>query len=71
MSATRERLAGVGAFVIVGFVLFAIAVFMIGDRQMAFGRRVSIYTEFTTITGLAARRHRPGIGRPGRVDSGD
>ena len=32
--------------------LFAIAVFMIGDRQMAFSRRVAIYTEFRTITGL-------------------
>jgi phospholipid/cholesterol/gamma-HCH transport system substrate-binding protein len=53
LSASRERLAGVGAFVIVGFALFAIAVFMIGDRQMAFGKRVSIYTEFTRITGLA------------------
>jgi phospholipid/cholesterol/gamma-HCH transport system substrate-binding protein len=52
LTATRERLAGVGAFVIAGAVLFAIAVFMIGDRQMAFSRRVAIYTEFTTITGL-------------------
>ena len=52
MTATRERLAGVGAFVIAGVVLFAIAVFMIGDRQMAFSRRVAIYTEFRTITGL-------------------
>jgi phospholipid/cholesterol/gamma-HCH transport system substrate-binding protein len=52
LTVTRERLAGVGAFVIAGVVLFAIAVFMIGDRQMAFSRRVAIYTEFRTITGL-------------------
>jgi phospholipid/cholesterol/gamma-HCH transport system substrate-binding protein len=52
LTPTRERLAGVGAFVVAGILLFAIAVFMIGDRQMAFRRRVSIYTEFKTITGL-------------------
>jgi phospholipid/cholesterol/gamma-HCH transport system substrate-binding protein len=50
--ATPARLAGVGAFVLGGALLFAIGVFMIGDRQMAFRRRVAIYTEFTTITGL-------------------
>jgi phospholipid/cholesterol/gamma-HCH transport system substrate-binding protein len=46
------RLAGVGVFVLAGFVLFAIALFMIGERQLAFAQRFVIYTEFTTITGL-------------------
>jgi phospholipid/cholesterol/gamma-HCH transport system substrate-binding protein len=52
MNATPARLAGVGAFVLAAVVLFGIAVFMIGDRRMAFGRKVEIYTEFRTITGL-------------------
>jgi phospholipid/cholesterol/gamma-HCH transport system substrate-binding protein len=46
------RLAGVGLFVLAGLVLFAIALFMIGERQLAFAQRFVIYTEFTTITGL-------------------
>ena len=46
------RLAGVGAFVIAGLLLFTIGLFMIGDRQMAFARKFTIFTEFTKITGL-------------------
>jgi phospholipid/cholesterol/gamma-HCH transport system substrate-binding protein len=49
---TAARLAGVGAFVIAGLVLFATALFMIGDRRLAFDRRLVIYTEFRNITGL-------------------
>jgi phospholipid/cholesterol/gamma-HCH transport system substrate-binding protein len=52
MMATPARLAGVGAFVLGGLVLFAIGLFMIGDRQMAFAKRFTVYTEFTKITGL-------------------
>ena len=48
------RLAGIGAFVVGGFLLFAIGLFMIGDRQMAFADTFSIYTEFAKITGLQA-----------------
>jgi phospholipid/cholesterol/gamma-HCH transport system substrate-binding protein len=46
------RLAGVGFFVLAGLLLFAIGLFMIGDRQMAFARKFVIYTEFARIPGL-------------------
>jgi phospholipid/cholesterol/gamma-HCH transport system substrate-binding protein len=46
------RLAGIGAFVVGGVLLFTLALFMIGDRQMAFARKFVVYTEFATITGL-------------------
>jgi phospholipid/cholesterol/gamma-HCH transport system substrate-binding protein len=50
--ANPARLAGVGVFVLSGFLLFAIGLFMIGDRQMAFATKFTIYTQFTKITGL-------------------
>jgi len=50
--ATAARVAGVGAFVLGGLVLFTIGLFMIGDRQMAFAKKFVVYTEFTKITGL-------------------
>jgi phospholipid/cholesterol/gamma-HCH transport system substrate-binding protein len=50
--ATPARLAGVGVFVLAALSLFAIALFMIGERQLAFARKFVVYTEFTTITGL-------------------
>ena len=52
--ATPARLAGVGVFVLGGLVLFALGLFMIGDRQMAFTKRFTVYTEFTKVTGLQA-----------------
>jgi phospholipid/cholesterol/gamma-HCH transport system substrate-binding protein len=50
--ATPARVAGVGAFVLGGLVLFTIGLFMIGDRQMAFAKKFTVYTEFKRITGL-------------------
>jgi phospholipid/cholesterol/gamma-HCH transport system substrate-binding protein len=50
--ATPARLDGVGAFVLGGLVLFTVGLFMIGDRQMAFAKKFTIYTEFKKITGL-------------------
>ena len=50
--ATPARLMGVGVFVLGGLVLFMVALFMIGDRQMAFADKFTIYTEFKKITGL-------------------
>jgi phospholipid/cholesterol/gamma-HCH transport system substrate-binding protein len=50
--ASSARLAGVGVFVIGGLLLFTVGLFMIGDRQMAFARKFTLYTEFTKITGL-------------------
>ena len=52
MSATPARLAGVGLFVVTGLALFAVGLFMIGDRQMAFARKFVVYTEFAKIPGL-------------------
>lgn len=52
MAASQARLAGVGAFVLGTLLLFGVAVFMIGDREMAFTRRFELYTEFTKVTGL-------------------
>jgi len=52
MSATAVRLAGVGLFVVIGLTLFAVGLFMIGDRQMAFARKFTLYTEFAKIPGL-------------------
>jgi phospholipid/cholesterol/gamma-HCH transport system substrate-binding protein len=46
------RLAGVGVFVVTGLLLFGIGLFMIGDRQMAFAKKFTIYTQFARITGL-------------------
>ncbi len=50
--ASPARLAGIGVFVVIGVLLFAIGLFMIGDRQLAFARKFTLYTEFTKITGL-------------------
>jgi phospholipid/cholesterol/gamma-HCH transport system substrate-binding protein len=49
---SAARLAGVGVFVLGALLLFAIALFMIGDRQMAFADKFTLYTEFKKITGL-------------------
>jgi phospholipid/cholesterol/gamma-HCH transport system substrate-binding protein len=46
------RLVGVGVFVLGALLLFTLALFMIGDRQMAFAKKFTIYTEFKKITGL-------------------
>jgi phospholipid/cholesterol/gamma-HCH transport system substrate-binding protein len=48
----RNRLAAVGAFVIFGVFLFAVGLFLIGDRRMLFNRTVDIYAEFANIAGL-------------------
>ena len=50
--ATPARLVGVGVFVLGGLLLFAVGLFLIGDRQMAFATKFTVYTEFTKITGL-------------------
>ena len=39
-------------FVLGGLLLFAVGLFMIGDRQMAFAKKFTVYTEFKKITGL-------------------
>src|SRR5580765_251949 len=52
--ATPARLAGVGVFVVGGLLLFTVGLFMIGDRQMAFAKKFTVYAEFRKITGLQA-----------------
>jgi phospholipid/cholesterol/gamma-HCH transport system substrate-binding protein len=52
MMVTPVRLAGVGCFVMAGLALFAIALFRIGERQLAFDEKFAIFTEFRNITGL-------------------
>ena len=50
--ASTTRLVGSGVFVLGGLLLFIVGLFMIGDRQMAFAKKVTIVTEFKKITGL-------------------
>jgi ABC-type transporter Mla subunit MlaD len=42
----------VGVFVLAGLLLFSVGLFLIGDRQMAFAKKFTVYTEFKKITGL-------------------
>src|SRR5919112_1778962 len=49
---TPSRLAGLGAFVIGGILLFAIGLFLIGERRMLFQKKFTVYTEFSRISGL-------------------
>jgi phospholipid/cholesterol/gamma-HCH transport system substrate-binding protein len=46
------RLAAVGAFVLGGIALFAVGLFMIGDRRLMFGRTIEVHAEFAEIAGL-------------------
>lgn len=48
----KNRLALVGAFVIGGVLLFAVGLFMIGNRRDLFGDTFKVYAEFATIAGL-------------------
>ena len=43
------RVAGAGAFVVVGVLLFTAGLFMIGERRMLFAERFPIYTEFKSL----------------------
>ena len=49
----KNRFAVVGAFVIGGLLLFAVGLFMIGNRRMLFTDTVQIYAEFDQISALA------------------
>jgi phospholipid/cholesterol/gamma-HCH transport system substrate-binding protein len=49
---TPTRLAGIGAFVIGGILLFAIGLFLIGERRMLFQKKFTVFTEFARIGGL-------------------
>ena len=49
---TRTRLAAVGAFTLGGILLFAIGLFLIGDRRMLFEENFDVYAHFSHIAGL-------------------
>jgi phospholipid/cholesterol/gamma-HCH transport system substrate-binding protein len=49
----QSRLAAVGAFVIGGLLLFAVGLFLIGNRRMLFTDTLQIYAEFQEIAALA------------------
>jgi len=44
-----SKAVGAGAFVVIGLLLFAVALFMIGERRMLFERRFTVYTEFARL----------------------
>ena len=49
----NTRLAAVGAFVVGGVLLFAVGLFLIGNRRMLFSHTFDVYAEFARI----AERH--------------
>jgi phospholipid/cholesterol/gamma-HCH transport system substrate-binding protein len=48
----RNRLAAVGAFVILGILLFGVGLFLIGDRRLLFDDTFEVYAEFSRVAGL-------------------
>jgi phospholipid/cholesterol/gamma-HCH transport system substrate-binding protein len=48
----KNRLAAVGAFVIAGILLFAVGLFLIGNRRMMFSDTFEVYAEFSKVAGL-------------------
>jgi phospholipid/cholesterol/gamma-HCH transport system substrate-binding protein len=49
----KKHLAIVGVFVVSGFLLFTIGIFLIGDRYQAFSRHEELYVEMANVDGLA------------------
>src|SRR5215207_5282439 len=49
---SKKKLAVVGAFVLGGVLLFAVGLFLIGDRRMLFADTTGVYAEFSQIAGL-------------------
>jgi phospholipid/cholesterol/gamma-HCH transport system substrate-binding protein len=48
----RNRLVAVGAFVVGGVLLFAVGLFLIGNRRMLFTKTFDAYAEFSNLAGL-------------------
>jgi phospholipid/cholesterol/gamma-HCH transport system substrate-binding protein len=46
------KTAAVGAFVIIGVAVFAVGLFLIGNRRMLFEQNFEIYAQFSNISGL-------------------
>ena len=49
---TQTRLAGIGAVVLGGLLLFAVGLFLIGERRMLFERKFTAQAEFARVSGL-------------------
>jgi phospholipid/cholesterol/gamma-HCH transport system substrate-binding protein len=52
MAERSARLVTTGAFVLGGLILFAVGLFMIGERRELFATKFTLYTEFERVTGL-------------------
>ena len=50
----RQRTVRVGAFVVGGLLLFAVGLFLIGDRRLLFVEHQALETTLTKVTGLQA-----------------
>jgi phospholipid/cholesterol/gamma-HCH transport system substrate-binding protein len=48
-----SRNIAVGIFVVAGFALFSLGIFLVGDQNNAFSRHIEVYTEFANIDGVA------------------
>jgi phospholipid/cholesterol/gamma-HCH transport system substrate-binding protein len=48
-----SKIAGAGAFIVIGLLLFTVGLFMIGERRMLFEDRLVVYTEFANLGQLA------------------
>jgi phospholipid/cholesterol/gamma-HCH transport system substrate-binding protein len=49
----KNHYVGLGIFVVVGTVLFALAIFLIGNQHSFFAKHVELYTKFKNLNGLA------------------
>src|SRR6202047_4340452 len=49
----KSRYVGVGIFVVVGGLLFATAVFLIGNQHNVFSKHIELFTEVKNLNGLA------------------
>jgi phospholipid/cholesterol/gamma-HCH transport system substrate-binding protein len=47
-----KRFLAVGLFIIAGLILFALGIFLVGDRHQAFARHVQLYTQFADLDGI-------------------
>ena len=63
----KTRVAAVGAFVIAGVLLFAVGLFLIGNRRMLFTDTIEVYAEFQ---GVAALNHGAKV-RVAGMDAGE
>lgn len=63
----KNRLAAVGAFVIIGIILFAVGLYLIGNRRMMFSETFEVYAEFSRVAGL----QNGGMVRVAGLDAGE